>query len=154
MANLPHVRWVIAAGAAAVLVLVSALPSAAASRERIASHYAAPTGRGGGALHGREPIDYDFGGAQRHGIEREILTRQRYDGRDRRYPVSGIAVTSPDAPAQTQITSTAAETTVRIGDPGRTITGRHTYVISYTVAAATTAFGDHDELYWNAYGPG
>ncbi len=155
MANLPHVRWVIAAGAAAVLVLVSALPSAAASGERIASYDAALTVRGDGSLHVRETIDYDFGGAQRHGIEREILTKQRYDdGRDRRYPVSGIAVTSADAPAQTQITSTVAETTVRIGDPGRTITGRHTYVISYTVAAATTAFGDHDELYWNAYGPG
>jgi uncharacterized membrane protein len=141
-------------GAAVLLALLPALPTAAASGERITSYDAALTVRPDGSLQVRETIGYDFGGSQRHGIERKIDTEQRYDdNHDRNYPVSDIAASSPDAPAQVHLTRTDASTTVRIGDPDRTITGRHTYVISYTVAAATTAFGDHDELYWNAYGP-
>jgi Predicted membrane protein (DUF2207) len=141
-------------GAAVLLALLPALPAAAASGERITSYDAVLTVRTDGSLQVEETIAYDFGGEQRHGIERDIVTEQRYDDtHDRRYPVSGVTVSSPDAPAQAEVSGGGAETTVRIGDPDRTVTGRHTYVISYTVAAATTAFGDHDELFWNAYGP-
>ena len=43
-------------------------------------------------------------------------------------------------------------TTLRIGDPDRTVTGRQVYDIDYTVDGALNAFDDHDELYWNAIG--
>jgi len=105
-------------------------------------------------MFGVEMIGYDFGGNQRHGIVREIDTEQRYDDtHDRRFPVSGVAATSPDAPADLQVSGDDARTTVRIGDPSRTVTGRHTYQITYAVAAVTTRLADHDELYWNAFGP-
>ena len=40
----------------------------------------------------------------------------------------------------------------KIGDPNKTITGVHTYIISYKVSGALTYFSDHDELYWNVTG--
>ncbi len=41
---------------------------------------------------------------------------------------------------------------LKIGDPNRTITGVHEYVITYTAGGALTYFQDHDELYWNVTG--
>ena len=41
---------------------------------------------------------------------------------------------------------------MRIGDPNRTITGVHTYDISYTVKGALLPFADHDELNWDVIG--
>jgi uncharacterized membrane protein len=41
---------------------------------------------------------------------------------------------------------------IRIGDPDRTITGAHTYEITYRVRGAFNAFDDHDELVWDVIG--
>jgi uncharacterized membrane protein YgcG len=104
----------------------------------------------------REAIDYDFGTAQRHGIFRDIPTTLRYDGdHDRTYPLDAVSVTgSPGTPVQYETEDAGAGTTrIRIGDPDRTITGRHTYVITYRMGGAMNGFPDHDELYWNAIGP-
>jgi uncharacterized membrane protein YgcG len=104
----------------------------------------------------RETIDYDFGTAQRHGIFRDIPTTLRYDdAHDRTYPLDVVSVTgSPGTPVQYETEDAGAGTTrIRIGDPDRTITGRHTYVIVYRVGGALNGFPDHDELYWNAIGP-
>lgn len=43
---------------------------------------------------------------------------------------------------------------LKIGDPDKTITGDHTYVISYKVRGALRYFETHDELYWNITGNG
>ena len=145
--------------AAALLAVVPALPAAAASAEdtggeRMTSYDVQLAVQTDGSMRVRETIGYDFGGNQRHGIVREIDTEQRYDDtHDRLFPVSGVTATSPDAPANLQVSGDDARTTVRIGDPSRTVTGRHTYQITYAVAAATTRLADHDELYWNAFGP-
>jgi uncharacterized membrane protein YgcG len=104
----------------------------------------------------RETIDYDFGTALRHGIFRDIPTTLRYDdAHDRTYPLDVESVTgSPGTPVGYETEDAGAGTTrIRIGDPGRTITGRHTYVITYRMGGALNGFPDHDELYWNAVGP-
>jgi Predicted membrane protein (DUF2207) len=41
---------------------------------------------------------------------------------------------------------------IKIGDPNQTITGEHTYTLTYLVHGSLNAFTDHDELYWNAVG--
>lgn len=126
-----------------------------AGAERIRSYEVQLEVRSDGSLQVAEQIEYDFGGNARHGIERDIDTEQRYDGsRDRQFPVSAVEVSSPTAPDQVEVTESGGETRLRIGDPDRTISGRHTYRISYRVAAATTRYDDRDELYWNAVGPG
>lgn len=41
---------------------------------------------------------------------------------------------------------------IKIGDPERTITGNHTYLIKYKVKDVLQRYDDSDELYWNALG--
>ncbi len=122
--------------------------------ERITSYDVELTVEDDGALLVREVIVYDFGGNARRGIQRFIPVRFRFDDRfDRRYPIDVLDVTtSPGAPDQTQVTTEADNLLIRIGDPNRTITGQHTYEITYRVAGAMNGFDDHDELFWNVIG--
>ncbi len=53
---------------------------------------------------------------------------------------------------QTQVSRGGRNTTIRIGDPDRTVNGDVTYVIRYRVRDALGQFRDHDEIYWNATG--
>ena len=106
-----------------------------------------------GTIHVREVIDYGFGATSRHGIRREILVRAHYDGRyDRIYPIENVQVTaSPGTPADVEV-KTGNRKVIRIGDPDKTITGSHQYVIDYDVKGALNDFPEHVELYWNAIG--
>ena len=107
-----------------------------------------------GTLAVSEAIAYDFGPNERHGIFRSIPTRVPFDhDNDRVYDLGDVRVTSPTgAPTDVDRSSSGGTTTLRIGDPDETVSGRQDYVISYTVDAALNAFDDHDELYWNAIG--
>lgn len=107
-----------------------------------------------GALAVTERIGYDFGSNSRHGIEREIDVRERFDdGRDRAYELTDVAVFSPSgAPDDLQLIDNGRYTTVRIGDPDRTIWGRHRYELRYVLRGLMNSFDDHDELYWEATG--
>ena len=102
-----------------------------------------------------EEIEYDFNGFERHGIFREIPVRLAYDDRyDRVYPLEVRSVTgSPDTPDQYEILREGNVLQIKIGDPDETITGVHTYTITYEVEGALNAFPEHYELYWNALGP-
>src|SRR4029450_7390935 len=110
---------VLLAGVAAVAGVGAATP------ERVARLWAgAEVGRGGAASV-TEVIDYDFAGRQRHGIYRDV------PGLDPADPVRGHSDRAPD---QVQGTGTAHQTRLRIGDPDRTVTGRHRYTIGYRLA--------------------
>ena len=91
-----------------------------------------------------ETIVVDFSFSQKHGIFRTIPTAGI------RFDLQGVE--QDGAKAITDLSSSGGETTVRIGDPDRTITGRHTYEISYEVGKVITRFEDHDEFYWNVTG--
>jgi uncharacterized membrane protein YgcG len=80
--------------------------------------------------------------------------RFRYDHRsDRVYPVQVLEVSgSPGTPDQYTLEDVESTLRIRIGDPDRTITGRHDYTIVYRVEGALNGFDDHNELYWNAIG--
>ena len=108
---------------------------------------------GTGDLLVEEIISYDFGAQEKHGIFREIPVRLDYDDRyERVYRLTDIEVSSPTAPADVEETDEGRLKRLRIGHPDKTITGRHTYTISYRVQGALNGFEDHDELYWNAIG--
>jgi uncharacterized protein (TIGR04222 family) len=103
-----------------------------------------------------ETIDYDFGSQERHGIFRDVPTSLRFDDTyDRAYPLSVVSVQASGGASADFSTEglSGGLTRIKIGDPDRTTTGRHTYTIVYEVAAALNGFDDHDELYWNAIGP-
>ncbi|MCZ7537014.1 MAG: DUF2207 domain-containing protein [Acidimicrobiia bacterium] len=107
-----------------------------------------------GSILVREKIEYDFGSTPRHGILRDITDRLDYDDEhDRVYPITVVSVAAREGtPAQYTVESMERSTRVKIGDPDRTITGRHVYVITYRVQGALNGFDDHDELYWNVTG--
>jgi hypothetical protein len=107
-----------------------------------------------GSIAVTETIVQDFGDVPRHGIIRTIPVRVRYDDTfDRVYPIELVSVTtSSGAPDDVQTSEEAGIFTIRIGDPNETITGRHTYSITYFVDGAMNEFPAHQELYWNAIG--
>jgi hypothetical protein len=138
-----------------LVVLVVAAPDAwGQTTERISSYDVAVDIDASGTLRVVETIDYDFGSSERHGIYRDIPERLRYDDTfDRVYPIDVLSVEATGgAPADYEIEHTDGLFRIRIGDPDRTVTGRHTYTISYRVEGALNGFADHDELYWNAIG--
>lgn len=122
--------------------------------ERVASMHVDAVITDDGSLAVTEMISYDFAGERRHGIEREIGTRERFDeDRDRVYELAGVAVSSPSgAPDGLELVRSREATTIRIGDPDRTVTGRHRYELRYVLRGLMYSFGDHDELFWEATG--
>lgn len=101
-----------------------------------------------------ETIDVDFGPLEKHGIFREIPVRYRYDDeRDRVYELRAVSITDATGkPWPYERSERGANVAFKIGDPDRTISGRHTYRIAYEVRGALNAFADHDELFWNVNG--
>jgi uncharacterized membrane protein YgcG len=59
---------------------------------------------------------------------------------------------SGGASAKVDVSKDGANDVIKIGDANRTVSGVHVYDIAYRVEGALNAFGDHDELYWNAVG--
>ncbi|HEX2023124.1 MAG TPA: DUF2207 domain-containing protein [Acidimicrobiales bacterium] len=70
-----------------------------------------------------EVIDYDFGTERRHGIYRDVPDLPAN---------ANVVAHSSTAPDDVAVFATnAAETRIQIGDPNRTISGRHRYTIEY-----------------------
>jgi len=156
----------------AVVLLVAASGAQAGGRpqslgiEQITAYDSNVRIRHDGSLLVRETIHYDFGVVPHHGIFRDIPDRFDYpkkDNTDRVTPISVLSVrASAGTPAQYETSEESSnESTgsrgflrVKIGDPDRTITGEHTYEITYRVQGALNGFRDHDELVWNAVGTG
>lgn len=107
-----------------------------------------------GIIEVREKIDYDFEYLYKHGIYREIpFIKKNKDGKQYKMDVNVVSVVDESGVAYPSVTSEVnGQIQVKIGDPDRTITGLHTYTITYTVSGALTYFSDHDELYWNVTG--
>lgn len=145
--------------------LGAAGPAYAADGDVIASMQIDYTVTAEGVLQVKETIDYRFGASGRHGIFRDLITRQSYpddDSKDQIYDISNIAVSSPtgantDVSKQTETTSgddRGRFIRLQIGSANETVASTETYVISYEVRGALRHFSDHSELYWNATGVG
>ena len=109
--------------------------------------------QGDGSVRVTETISVDFSAEEKHGIYRDVPVVYQAEGGDRTYTrVSDIAVLQDGSEAETSVTRNDANLRIRVGDPDVTISGRHTYVIAYTVLGVLQSFGSFDELYWNATG--
>ncbi len=137
-------------------------PASAATfgAEEISSFDSDVTIEPSGTLRVHETIVYDFGTVPHHGIYRDLISRVDYpakSGYDRVYPLTVVSVRgSEGTPDQYSVEDVASGDTtyarIKIGDPDRTITGVHTYDITYRMRGVLNAFADHDELVWNVNG--
>jgi uncharacterized membrane protein YgcG len=104
-----------------------------------------------------DAIDVDFQRlTDRHGIFRDIPVRYAWD-RDpkmvRTYQIDVRSVRDANGRGLTYETSRdGANFRIRIGDADRTVSGKQTYRITYSVRGALNTFADHDELFWNVNG--
>jgi uncharacterized protein (TIGR04222 family) len=150
------VLFVLGLVAGFTLVVTGAGPAAAGSTERITDYRSEVTIERDGAIVVHETIDYDFGVVPHHGIYRDVPVRTRESGKsgyDRVYPLTVQSVrASAGTAAQYTVEDSGGKQRIKIGDPDTTITGAHTYDITYRVRGALNPFADHDELVWNAVG--
>ena len=113
-----------------------------------------------GVLHVEETIVYRFGSSSgRHGIERKLVTREKWDEEnDASYTLRNIRVTSPsghpaDFTKRTSSSGRQQNTTIRVGDPDKTISDpTATYVLSYELLGTIRPQSGYDEFYWDATG--
>jgi hypothetical protein len=127
------------AGVAALVGVAALLAAAFVRSERITRLWAGADVGADGAARVVEVIDYDFGNRERHGIFRDVPGLN---------PDDLVEVSSPSAPDQVQVTGTAQQTRLRIGDPYRTVSGRHRYRIAYPLAGVAPG----GRLAWDAVG--
>lgn len=121
--------------------------------EQILSFDMSATIRSDSSLEVTEMIIYDFGLADRHGIYRDIPYSYERDGSKYNLRLSVDSVTDEYGDAYQYTTSqSGGQIHLKIGDPDRTVSGVHTYVITYTVVRGINFFDTHDELYWNVTG--
>ncbi len=100
-----------------------------------------------GELQVKESIQVTFSD-QNHGILRALPNSYRKQSLG--LQIDGIA--RDDASEQWSTYQSNGNTVLKIGDPNRTITGAHTYVVEYTVHNVINFYDDHDELFWDING--
>ena len=103
-----------------------------------------------------EKIIYDFEGALKHGIYRDIPLDYNGSFWLIATPISDVAVTDEFGNAHPfTVLNHEKGKRIKIGDPDKFVRGVKTYVINYTVGGgAVRYFSDHDEFYWNVTGNG
>lgn len=100
-----------------------------------------------------ETIQYDFESAEKHGIYRDIPVHYKRPSGDYNVRLTIQNVTDENNIAYPYTASGQGDDLrLKIGDPDTTITGEHTYIISYTVVRGINYFQNQDELYWNVTG--
>ena len=94
-----------------------------------------------GDLQVTETISYRFAGTAHHGLLRELHSSE----------VTAVQVETPTgAPAATSVTVHGGYTTIRVGDPARTVSGTQIYVLHYVVGGVL----DAEVLRWDFVGDG
>ncbi len=109
--------------------------------------------RADGVVAIEERIGVDFLGLQKHGIYRDLPYAYYEPDGSTSYTVLAIEEVLQDgSPAVYDVTRNSSHMRIKIGDPNRTISGGHSYIIRYTVTGALRGFPAYDELYWNVTG--
>lgn len=107
-----------------------------------------------GTINVEEKIIYDFNNFHRHGIFRNIpFIKINNEGKKYQLELTNFSVFDENnLPYQFTQLKNGENIKLKIGDPNKTITGVHPYIIHYQVSGAITYFSNHDELYWNITG--
>jgi len=136
-----------------VLFLVLISPKAVFAQEKINTFDVNITAHEDGSMTVKESIEYDFGQENRHGIFRTIPLVSKVGDLYRVIEVDFQTVKRDGDQENYQVVERSKETEVKIGDPDKTITGPHNYIIIYKVKNGIGSnYADHDEIYWNITG--
>lgn len=106
-----------------------------------------------GTITVNEKISVDFKNFKKHGIYRDLPRVYEDENGAKTYTITMVTLITQDgkkAAYKTQPNENNLR--IRIGDPDKTITGKHIYTISYAVTGVLRSFDTHDELYWNVTG--
>lgn len=101
-----------------------------------------------------EIIEYDFGVGLKHGIIREIpYVYENKEGKKFVIELKVESVTNEvGSPWKYQTSKSGENLKIKIGDPDKLISGKHTYRLTYTARGVITYFSAHDEIFWNVTG--
>lgn len=114
-----------------------------------------------GTAHVTLDLTFDFGPSENHGPYLTYDVKDRYDDtRDRVLRFTDVRASSATAPAAVATEVEDDELVIRIGDEDETVTGEHTYRITYDVVGLVNPADfpfpdgelDHDELYLDVVG--
>ncbi|HBB76304.1 MAG: hypothetical protein A2186_02475 [Candidatus Levybacteria bacterium RIFOXYA1_FULL_41_10] len=106
-----------------------------------------------GTMNITESIIYDFEKDARHGIFRYIPTFSKIGDLYRIIKIRDAEVIRDGEEEKFEETKDSEKISFKIGDPDRTITGPHTYRISYVIENGIGSnYASHDEIYWNITG--
>lgn len=109
-----------------------------------------------GSLLINETIKYDFEGAERRGIYRDISNNHAQPAtawyKDRYIDFELLSVRKNGEVEPYTTDDSYDGLSVRIGNPDVYISGVHVYEISYRVDGAISIFPEFEELYWNVLG--
>lgn len=132
------------------------IPSITLAAESIPQFDAVYTVHANGQVEVTETIVYDFGANERHGMFRVLSTEppqpasKWYKSRFVTIDIESVQRDGEREPYT--VTESGDAVRIKIGDADRTLTGRHTYTLSYTLIGALSFGPDGTELYWNATG--
>ena len=161
------VALLLACGVVLTTLALGARPAYAATSDQIDDFDITYDVRPSGVVRVVETITYRFGtDSGRHGIERQLVTREPYDDeQDAVYTIDNVDESSPDPGVATDVESSDSDspdgrvvtTTLRIGDANETVSApTATYVIAYDLSGAMRSFPNaqpaYDEFYWDATG--
>ncbi len=106
-----------------------------------------------GAVRIQEVVEVDFGSTEKHGIYRDVpYVYSSETGENIYTQISNIAVLQDGTEAEVDVTKNDYYMRIRIGDPDKTITGPHTYTITYVALGVLASYEGVDELYWDVTG--
>lgn len=129
------------------------LPPQVFAQEKINSFDANITANKDGLMTIQESIIYDFGEEERHGIFRDIPLVSSVGDLYRVIRINVESVKRDGSDEKYEVDTQPKQTSIKIGDPDKTITGSHNYIIIYTVENGIGSnYEDHDEIYWNITG--
>lgn len=101
----------------------------------------------------KETINVDYKLSPHHGIFRDLVYKKDSTDNKKHYISYEIGQVLLDGSPEQYSTSYQSEFfEIKIGNPSKTLTGKHTYQINYLAAGIIGSFSDHDELYWNVTG--
>ncbi len=131
----------------------SALPASAQTDWNITDFQTNTDIQKDGTVAVTENISVDFHSLEKHGIYRDLpIAYEDATGKKTYTKIEDITVEQDGQKAKYKVSDNENNLNIRIGDADKTISGQHTYTLTYRATGVLRSFSTYDELYWNVTG--